>query len=371
MKIRRQYTNFGATTTLFTYALAIPDTVEDARICACNNLLHPDWSSRFPATLDGSELYKIKDTTLFTWPLAWESNRNFEKGSEGIQRVVIDSTCKLIGVVDKIGDSYKKCLQVLDPRTSPPLILDLSLGNPLKHYGFDCNRYKFVDEKLHAAYIYLHQHLENHDISDHYLATQKLLKRHKLQEFGGKTVFSWPIGVNGENQSFRNSKSKRYRVVLDLSGNHRGMIYSFKGIWKPCLKLQYIEPEPPRSLSKYETSVGEAIFENISAFRCEDYIYTAITINSHMQIACSQFKKLGHLGSTNKLHYPSSLHIKLKSTWFWPLRRPELSVGQDRNVKQHSILLGRNCEFLGAYYLTNANQLACQKLPTPMPLIGL
>ncbi|CCU77619.1 putative candidate secreted effector protein [Blumeria hordei DH14] len=393
LKIICQYTTIGATTTLFTCALAFPDSeswfhcsktitipkaVEDTRIIACNNLILPDWSSEFPATLDGSDLYKIKDATLFTWPLVWDSNRNFEKvfnnspGSEGTERVVIDSTCKLIGVIDKIGNSYQKCIQILDPRNIPPLILNLSLGNSLKHYGFDCNRYKFVKEKIHAAHVHLRQYLLDHGISDRHLATQKLLQKHKLPDFGGKTIFSWPVGLNGEKRLFSNAKSKRFRVTVDKSGHHWGMIYSSRGRWKPCLKLQYIEPEPPRSLSKYETSVGEAIFEDISAFRCEDYVYTAITINSHMQIACNQLKQLGDLGSTNKLqHSSSSLHIKQKSAWFWPLRQSEFSLSQDKNVKQHSILLGRNCEFLGAYYLSNANQLKCQKLETPMPSIGL
>lgn len=348
------------------------EVVERAKIHACVSLGDSDWLNEFPAALDGSKIFDIKDATLFSWPLDWISTSEAAESSARNVRVVIDSMCRLIGVLNRIENSYQKCIQSLNPQAISAHSLELSLGNPIKKYGIGCNEYLFLYGDLQKAYESLSRYHFTLRSSGHIHSQDGLLQSHTLVS-GGEKVWSWPIEFIPDEFSPQINPQTRFRVVLDSSGNNRGLIQSNGGDWSWCQDIQFIDKKPARSLNKHKTSVGEDYFNVNRDFMCGDQLITAVTINSHMQAACIRVQALLKLGGKKKLRYPWSppnVEYKSKPIWYWPIRLSELH--DEKLFRKHQlIILTSNCEFLGIYYLVGAQKVECQKLQAPLLSLGL
>ncbi|CCU77622.1 putative candidate secreted effector protein [Blumeria hordei DH14] len=346
--------------------------VKSTRINACISLGDSDWLNEFPAALDGSKIFNIKDATLFSWPLDWISKTERAEGDATSVRVVIDSMCRLIGVLNIVGDSYLKCIQPLNPQAISTQSLELSLGNPIKNYGIGCNEYLFLHDDLQRARESLNRYHLTFKTLGNLHPQNGLLQSHTLLS-GGEKVWSWPIEFIAEEFSPKISPKTMFRVVLDSTGKSRGLIQSHGGDWSWCQDIQFIDTKPTKSLNKHKNSVGENYYNVNGDVLCGDQTITAITINSHMQAACIRVQALLKSGGTRKLRYPWSppnVEYQSKPIWYWPIRLPEI-YGQKLSRMHQLIFLTSNCEYLGIFYFLGAQKMECQKLQAPLLSLGL
>ncbi|CCU82372.1 CSEP0462 putative effector protein [Blumeria hordei DH14] len=273
---------------------------------SCKLLKYADTSYRHPVTFDGSSHFGISDATLFATPARIDYTKKYMGGNTGKIRIVIDSMCNLVGLVYVTNQSYKRCIKILDS-IDESWSTSGTISNPIpKTYGYDCNVKIFILEETLQYYRNLKQHiskLEKWKIS-------KYINKIISTEFAEKEVYLWPIQVNGMlNES---TCTTLHRIAVDEDLIFMGMMYRPGSEWKRCKHIEYVDPEPPRSLDPTKNSIGEHIFENVRAYKCDDVYISAITVNSHMQAACTsimedQRNTVGFIG-------------------MWPVRREEFSI---------------------------------------------
>ncbi|CCU82374.1 CSEP0261 putative effector protein [Blumeria hordei DH14] len=278
---------------------------------SCKLLKFADISSKHPVTFDGSSHFGISDATLFATPIRIDYMKKYTGGrNSGKNRIVIDSMCNLIGLVYVTNQSYKRCIKILDSigESWSPYG---TISNPVpKTYGYDCNSKIVILEEALQYYRNLKQQISNLDkrkISRHIdmitstELAEKLLDKHKTP----------------------------HRIAVDKDLVFMGMMYRLGSEWKRCKHIEYVDPEPPRSLDPTKNSVGEHIFENVSAYKCDDVYISAITVNSHMQAACTSIFEDQRKISTAKRNYFVKFDLE--------------------------------CNFLDVYVRSNNNYSRCQK----------
>ncbi|SZF03210.1 unnamed protein product [Blumeria hordei] len=176
-------------------------------------------------------------------------------------------------------------------------------------------------------------------------------------EFAEKEVYLWPIQLNGVLKDSTcmfiitlsiNKHRTLHRIAVDEDLIFMGMMYRPGLDWKRCKQIDYVDPEPPRSLDPTKNSIGEHIFENVSAYKCDDVYISAITVNSHMQAACTsimedQRNTEGFIG-------------------MWPIRREEFSIASRSTARwNYYVKYDHKCNFLGVYLRSNNSYGQCQK----------
>ncbi|CCU77626.1 CSEP0391 putative effector protein [Blumeria hordei DH14] len=347
-----------------------PHGIEKARASACINLSDSPWWSKFPAAFDATKIFDIKDAILFSWPLDWKENHKFMER----KKVIIDSMCKLIGIVYRINNSYQKCIQSLYPHSNPSLP-EPRLDSTIKHYGTDCNGYVFFDDDLESAYVSLRRYFFTRQILTHGEIPKGHLKTHVMPEFDNQKIWSWPATFKTDKLSTESIGKNRFRVTLDHEGKKRGMIQKNRSPWKRCNDIFFKSENPLTHLEKHKPSLGEDFFNVNSDFLCGEQTITAISINSHMQAACQRVQALINPEIVNILRYPWSpknIEYQSKPTWYWPIRLPELHDQKQILYGKHQlILLSSNCEFLGIFYFVGAQRVECHKQQAPLLSLGL
>ncbi|CCU78451.1 CSEP0396 putative effector protein [Blumeria hordei DH14] len=302
---------------------------------SCNSIKNADISNRYPVRFDGSSHFGISDATLFATPTRVDCSKKNAGGCVGKNRIVIDSMCNLIGIVYVTNQSYKRCVKILDS-IDESWSTSLTISNPVpKTYGYDCNFKIFILEDTLQYYRNLKQQISKLEK----LKISKYINKIISTEFAEKEVYLWPI------QSLDKQKTL-YRIAVDKDKIFMGMTYRVGPEWMRCKQIDYVDPEPPRSLDPTKNSIGEQIFENVSAYKCDDAYISAITVNSHMQAACAsiiedQRKTVGFIG-------------------IWPIRREEFSI-TPRKKWNYYVKYDHECNFLGVHVRYNNSYGQCQK----------
>ncbi|CAD6505098.1 BgTH12-00596 [Blumeria graminis f. sp. triticale] len=319
---------------------------------SCTSLKYADISNRHPVTFDGSSHFGISDATLFAMPTRVDNVKRYAGGNSGRNRIVIDSMCNLIGLVYITNQSYKRCVKILDS-IDESWSTSETISSPVpKTYGYNCNYRIFILEETLQYYRDLKQQistLEKWKVSNHIdmiIAT----------EFAENMVSIWPIQINGklkENTcTFIITLSLRqktnYRIAVDKNLIFLGMMYRLDSGWKRCAQIEYVDPEPPRSLDPTKNSIGERIFENVSAYKCDDVYFSAITVNSHMQAACTSISE--------------DTRLQEGYNRMWPIRKEEFPT-TSRGTKDwnYYIKFDLDCNFLGVHVRLNNRYRECPK----------
>ncbi|CCU82371.1 CSEP0158 putative effector protein [Blumeria hordei DH14] len=296
---------------------------------SCNSLKYADISNRHPVTFDGSSHFGISDAMLFATPTRIYYMEKFSIGRNiGKNRIIIDSMCNFVGLVYVTNQSYKRCVKILDS-IDESWSTSRSISNPvLKTYGYNCNFNIFILEDTLQYYRNLKQQISK-------------LEKWKISKHINKIIST----EFAEKESLDKNKTP-YRIAVDKDLIFMGLMYRPGLDWKRCKQIDYVDPEPPRSLDPTKNSIGEHIFENVSAYKCDDVYISAITINSHMQAACTSLKEDqrntgGFIG-------------------MWPIRREEFSI-TPRTKWNYYVKYDHKCNFLGVHLHFSKSYGECQK----------
>ncbi|CCU82369.1 putative candidate secreted effector protein [Blumeria hordei DH14] len=310
---------------------------------SCKSLKYAQISNRHPVTFDGSSHFDILDATLFATLAQIHYMKKFIGGNIGKNRIVIYSMCNLVGLVYVTNRSYKRCVKILDS-IDESWSTSLTISNRLpKTYGHDCNSKIFILEETLQYYRNLKLPIStlNKRKMRHYIDT--IIST----EFVEKQVYLWPIQVNGKFRKYSLDKIKTlHRMAVDKDLIFMGMMYRQGSEWKRCKHIEYVDPEPPRSLDPTKNSIGEYIFENVSAYKCDDVYLSAITINSHMQAACTSLSE----DQRNTVGFIA----------MWPIRREEFSMASITRWNYY-VKYDHECNFLGVYLRLNNSYAECEK----------
>ncbi|CAD6505097.1 BgTH12-00595 [Blumeria graminis f. sp. triticale] len=311
---------------------------------SCISLKYADITNIYPVTFDGSSHFGISDATLFATPTRIDSMKKFAGGNSGRNRIVIDSMCNLIGLVYITNQSYKRCVKILDS-IDESWSASQTISSPVpKTYGYNCNFKIFILEETLQFYRKLKQKistLEKWEIRKHILTIYST-------EFGENTVTIWPILINGMCKEDTYKLQTPYRIAVDKNLIFLGMMYRLGSHWKRCEQIEYDHSEPSRSLDPTKNSIGERIFENVSAYKCDVVYFSAITVNSHMQAACASIFE-GHRKGESE-------------TRMWPIRKEEFPT-TSRGTKDwnYYIKFDLDCNFLGVHVRLNNRYRECPK----------
>ncbi|SZF03213.1 unnamed protein product [Blumeria hordei] len=311
---------------------------------SCRSLKYSDIINKHPVTFDGSSHFGISDATLFATPTWIDYMKKYTGGNSGKNRIVIDSMCNLIGLVYVTNQSYKRCVKILDS-------IDESwssygtISNPVpKTYGYDCNFEIFILEDILQYYRNFKQQISKLD--------KRKISRHidmiSSTEFAEKEVYIWPMQSSGILKETTYKNKTPHRIAVDKDLIFMGMMYRLDSRWKRCKQIEYVDPEPPRSLDPTKNSVGEHIFENVSAYKCDDVYISAITVNSHMQAACTSIFE----DQRNTVGF-----IEM-----WPIRQEEFPIIARSTAKRnYFVKFDQSCNFLGVYLRFSNSYGECQK----------
>ncbi|SZF03212.1 unnamed protein product [Blumeria hordei] len=336
---------------------------------SCKLLKFADISSKHPVTFDGSSHFGISDATLFATPTRIDYMKKYMGGNSGKSRIVIDSMCNFVGIVYVTNQSYKRCIKILDSigESCSPYG---TISNPVpKTYGYDCNSKIVILEEALQYYRNLKQQISNLD--------KRKISRHidmiTSTELAEK-VYLWPYHSNGILKDstctfiitlFLHKHKTPHRIAVDKDLVFMGMMYRLGSEWKRCKHIEYVDPEPPRSLDPTKNSVGEHIFENVSAYKCDDVYISAITVNSHMQAACTSiFEDKQKFFAQVSMHAVPYLDQRNRIGFIrmWPIRQEEFPIIARSTAKRnYFVKFDLECNFLDVYVRSNNNYSRCQK----------
>ncbi|EPQ61726.1 putative secreted effector protein [Blumeria graminis f. sp. tritici 96224] len=350
MRRKSLLTTLGIIINFYVFCLATPDlqrlfycdkkiidfkAVERAKRHACNGLSGSYWWSKFPATLSGSEIFRIDDAILFVWPLNLGSNHEFNEGGAATERVVIDSQCNFIGLIKRIDETYQRCIQPVDPNYRPTHLPMFPMEDQPKQYGYKCSNEIIPETDLKRTYDYIYNHwskLQNSGQEPSGNLQGQTTESSRYEKF-----WTWPIRIKKRESKSPDYPPDRFRAAISQLDKSLALIYKDEDRWKKCDGIYYLDPEPPRLSEDTKTSVGETIYEGISAFRCGNDKFSATTVNSHIQAGCNRVRSLVNPRGINTYEFPRSpenIQYKSKPVWHWPLRRFETN---DRSSSKYPL----------------------------------
>ncbi|SZF00517.1 unnamed protein product [Blumeria hordei] len=386
MRRKSLLTIFGIIFNFYVFSLATPDlqrlfycgkeiidfkAVERARRHACNGLSGSYWWSKFPATFNGSKIFHINDAILFMWPLNLGSNHEFNEGGAATERIVIDSQCNFVGLINKIDEVYQRCIQPIDPSYVPTHVPEFPMEDQPKHYGYKCSDKIIPRTDVRLTYNYISNHWSK--LKNYGHGPSGKLQDQFTESPGYEKFWTWPIRVKKRKSKSRDYAPDRFRAAVSQVNKSFALIYKDENRWKKCDGIYFFDPKPPRLSEDTKTSVGETIFKGVSAFKCGNDNFSATTVNSHIQAGCNRVRNLVNPRGINTYEFPSSpenIQYKSKPIWHWPLRRFETNDGSSKHMNHYSVRLGSDCEFLGVYLLMGEAYRPCTRqgntIPTPI-----
>ncbi|CAD6506556.1 BgTH12-07783 [Blumeria graminis f. sp. triticale] len=343
---------------------------------ACLALKCSDVSCRFTAAFDGSKLFGIQDAALFSVPTTVCYGHQYAGGNllhrknsanRVNSRIVIDSMCNLVGLVYRSKSSYYRCEETIDSYHGSTVISENESKISTKNFAYRCNGKVFLYQDILSSYEFLKEKLSSSAETKARVNTIKI----NSPQFGGNEIYLWSIYGEGDVRKYECKNAGPYRIAVNKAKDILGLAFRNKANWFRCIEMQSVDSKPPRAIDGTKNSIGEALFDNISPFKCGYKTFSAITLNSHMQAACRVIQEDTDKAMTRDLSFPMPDPAEKDgegSTRFWPIR--QLEKGDDRtSLKRRNIFIKLNfsCEFLGVYIRVGDEFLECQKLGTYLP----
>ncbi|CAD6501873.1 BgTH12-02119 [Blumeria graminis f. sp. triticale] len=341
---------------------------------ACDILYRSKERLRFPAVYDASTTFFISDARLFSWPVML-NGRLFHKGRPGTFRVIVDSSCRFVGVIMKYHNSPdQRCFQ---PVELPRQIDDSSTSGPRNLpilRGYNCRNQIFdlIDVERDRETSILQ--LRGWQSQGQKISLTKLDVVDRLFETPSFLLPSMPVT---HPSHIRDTLEYIYLTVIDSQDKTLGMVHKTEDKWEKCDGLWEVEPVRRQSLVPGQNSIGETVFHGVSGYQCGKHKFTRESINSHMQLACKILEK--SQPSIKKLKHTRfeiariATGVETLTAWKFPLQLAENAINSRHYAMNNKcvVVLDQRCNFYGAYQNHFSKIIACDRLsPHNLPEIS-
>ncbi|CCU75873.1 CSEP0258 putative effector protein [Blumeria hordei DH14] len=292
----------------------------------CRKMQFAPPTSPFPASFSESELFGLTNIGLFTWPVFPSDSTSSE--DYGLNRVVFDSSCQLIGLIHLSPNGPEPCLHLMegeDLETAYKLEIYNAPWKNLPLYG-----YKFENE------IYL-----NNEVED--FVKSNLEKFHR-GTYKQSILDNFPSEVNEKKASIWTCLIRRGPTGIEIPKNffNRRLIINsvnqivgiarkaWKG-WRPFGELRSLD-------DAYRTKIFQQRKPEMGNDNWNDVNFRGIHLSgamlkSNLQIACKIITER-MIGINSIEGYPSWTNLETISdqpVLTWPLRMPETFFHEDSN----------------------------------------
>lgn len=347
------------------------DVISKAIGDSCNALEYADIKCRAIAAFDGTVLFGIRDAVLFSTPTRACHDHKYEGGNLLIletstrridSRFVIDSMCNLIGLIYLNNRSFFRCAETIDSDHATDIGSDIWSNTLPKNFGYRCDHKIFHYQDILRSFEYLRLQFFKP------AGTTTRLKPIKVSsdDFSGSDVYLWPVYADGMVRPGSLARTGLYRIATNGAKNMLGLMYRNNKDWHRCIEMKSVDPKLSTVGDGTKNSIGETIFDNLSAYKCGQRIFSIITLNSHMQAACRVIREDARKAAAGESSFPipdpAAKHGEI-NTRFWPLRLPELNGDKNVQRQRYSYLkLDLDCKFLGVFKCVNGKFFSCLSL---------
>ncbi|CCU75877.1 CSEP0234 putative effector protein [Blumeria hordei DH14] len=291
---------------------------QEAVKLGCNQMEVAPPASLFPASFSGSELFGLVGVGLFTWPVF--PSKNVLREDYGLNRVVFDSSCRLVGLIHIKPTGPECCLHLME-------IEDLKMTHELKVYdtrwdSLQLYGYRFDDE------LYLKNSVEefvkfNFQSFRRNPSIKNALSMYpNLEQFTKFEIRTRPIelGPNGIQQA---AVRFNRRLIINSNKEIIGICRKSDNVWKPFAELRILNDV--YKLKVISARGPERGYEGLHGMNHNGIQVSTAMLRSHLLMACKVLMERNMGTNTND---ENSMLAKMESTsdrliFTWPLRMPE------------------------------------------------
>ncbi|VDB94470.1 BgtA-21299 [Blumeria graminis f. sp. tritici] len=330
---------------------------------ACQTLYSSSRNIKFPSVYVASTTFSIDDAVLFAWPITMQA-KQFSKGNPGSYRVLIDSSCKFIGMIVISEDKHDmRCYQPVNTERFQNLSLSSGQEKQPIFRGYRCQ-----NKVLHILKV---ESIRNKSINLYNLWKSQGKKTSLYSFEAVDKLFETPISLLPSDMAItlnHNTEilSNPYFIVINSQHKIVGMVIRGYNSWAKCDELWEMEPEPNLSSDPSENSLGERIFEGVKAYKCGNMNFSTASINSHLQLACNIIN-LPRSSDSSSAGSHTNRPIKVPKignfyVWKRALQLPEKDASLKRSKNNPVILFDQECNFYGVHWYIGSKIVECNKL---------
>ncbi|VCU39232.1 BgtA-21558 [Blumeria graminis f. sp. tritici] len=315
------------------------DQAQKAVQLGCSQMQVALPTSLFPASFIESELFDLTNIVLFTWPVF--PFDNVLREDHGRNRVVFDSSCRLVGLIHIKPTGPERCLHLME-------VEDLNIAHDFEVYNtrwtsLQLYGYKYdnefysknsVEEFVNSNFKSFRGIKKKKEILDLYPSESTNLDSRYL----ACTILPEP-GV------IKLTRMKKIRRVV-ISSNKRiiGICRKKEIIWKPLAELRYLDDlYRANVVLKRKPEVG---FAKLQSMNYNGIHLSVFMLRSHLIMACNALTKK-KMGIDLDLRYPLRTNIEAipdRPMLTWPLRIPENSFHDERDIR---LVIDERCNLMG------------------------
>ncbi|VCU38884.1 BgtA-20962 [Blumeria graminis f. sp. tritici] len=315
------------------------DEAQKAVQLGCKQMELAPPTSRFPASFIESELFDLTNIVLFTWPVF--TSENVLREDYGINRVVFDSSCRIVGLIQIEPNGPKPCLHLMEAEELE-IAYNLKIYNvpwkslPLYGYRFEDEIYlkNAVEEFVESNFRKFYHATNRKNLLSHYPI-------HMMNVKAGVLAQTIHLGSRGIEMS-----TERCRRRLIVNPNKEVIGISRKGFlgWKPLSELRSLDDaHRMKVFLEREPDIGN---EPLNDINYKGVHLSAAMLKSNLQIACKVFTEK-QMGANLNMGYPMLTTFETmphKPILSWPLRMPENFVRGGISIW---LVLDAECNLMG------------------------
>ncbi|CCU75876.1 CSEP0233 putative effector protein [Blumeria hordei DH14] len=332
----------------------------------CNQMEVASPASLFPASFSESELFDLIGVVFFTWPVFRSENilrgvfynlLTFTLEDYGLNRVVFDSSCQLIGLIQKKPTGPEPCLHLMEAE-------DLEKAYELEIYNVQWKYlpiygYKFENE------IYL-KNVVDEFVKSNIKKFYKATNRKNVLSYYPSDIINLDAGIlalsikpGPQGIQICKLRPHHYKIIsnkakagkksirrLIINGRHEIIGISRKAFltWRPLAEIRNLDDAYKMKLIlEREPDIGNEPLDDIN-FR--GIHLSGAMLKSNLQIACKVFTEK-KMGTNLNMGHPSWTNLETISNQpvlTWPLRMPETYFRDGINIW---LVLDAECNLLG------------------------
>ncbi|SZF03402.1 unnamed protein product [Blumeria hordei] len=315
------------------------DEAQKAVRLGCRQMELAPPTSPFPASFPEPELFDLTNIGLFTWPVF--SYKNILREDHGQNRVVFDSSCRLVGLIHTKSSGNEPCLhlmEVADQRKSHEIRIYGTQLNEIPLYGYRFQQEVYVktavEEFVRSNYHHFYLNKNNQEIFDLY-PSALMNSNHNI----------WTRSILLGSKGIQSSRTKKNRrLIINSRNDIIGICRKLEKVWKPLAELRKLDDVYRSNIVlKRRPEVG---FKKLHSMIHNGIQLPVSMLRSHLIMACNVLLQK-YQGLDLNLGYPIQTNVEAiqdQPVFTWPLRMPENFVHEERDIR---LVLDQRCNLLG------------------------